>query len=168
MFQERNACEGPVARRDTCLCMLLSITPLVLLNLIEDENMEPEFTQGENKQSSMSRRHELVSSLQQLGEYESLLTPPPSISSIANQAAIKAILYLSGLSNSTGYFDSVNVCDVPINCGELSLVCSVPVVICASVTFSLRLCIQEALRPFKKYILGEFLDFFTCDAIIVH
>ncbi|XP_057549504.1 mediator of RNA polymerase II transcription subunit 33A-like isoform X2 [Amaranthus tricolor] len=114
--RERNACEGPVARRDTCLCMLLSITPLVLLNLIEDENMEPEFTQGENKQSSMSRRHELVSSLQQLGEYESLLTPPPSISSIANQAAIKAILYLSGLSNSTGYFDSVNVCDVPINC----------------------------------------------------
>ncbi|XP_057535996.1 mediator of RNA polymerase II transcription subunit 33A-like isoform X2 [Amaranthus tricolor] len=114
--RERNPCEGPIARLDTCMCMLLSITPLVLLNLIEEENMEAEFSQREDKLASTSRRHELVSSLQQLGEYAGLLTPPSPFSSIANQAAIKAIMYLSGLNINTGYFDAVSLGDVPINC----------------------------------------------------
>ncbi|XP_019106358.1 mediator of RNA polymerase II transcription subunit 33A isoform X2 [Beta vulgaris subsp. vulgaris] len=114
--RERNPCEGPVARLDTCLCMLLSITPLVLINLTEEENKESEFSRKEDKQSSRGRRHELVSSLQQLGEYEGLLTPPSSVAPIANQAAIKAMMYLSGLNISSGYLDSVSVSDVPINC----------------------------------------------------
>uniref|UniRef100_A0A803MR13 Uncharacterized protein n=1 Tax=Chenopodium quinoa TaxID=63459 RepID=A0A803MR13_CHEQI len=81
--REKNPCDGPVARLDSCLCMLLSITPL------------------------------------QLGEYEGLLTPPPSVASIANQAAITAIMYLSGLNINSGYLDSVSVSDVPINCGQV-------------------------------------------------
>ena len=80
--------------------------------------MEAEFSQREDKLASTSRRHELVSSLQQLGEYAGLLTPPSPFSSIANQAAIKAIMYLSGLNINTGYFDAVSLGDVPINCGE--------------------------------------------------
>uniref|UniRef100_A0A803MX65 Mediator of RNA polymerase II transcription subunit 33A n=1 Tax=Chenopodium quinoa TaxID=63459 RepID=A0A803MX65_CHEQI len=87
--REKNPCDGPVARLDSCMCMLLSITPLVLLNLIDED---------------------------QLGEYEGLLTPPPSVASIANQAAIKATMYLSGLNISSGYLDSVSVSDVPVNC----------------------------------------------------
>lgn len=118
LFQEKNPCEGPVARLDTCLCMLLSITPLVLVNLVDEQNMESEFSQMEDKQASKSRLHELISSLQQLGEYEGLLTPPSSVASIANQAAIKAIMYLSGLNITSGYLDSFSVSDVPINCGE--------------------------------------------------
>lgn len=114
--REKNACEGPVARLDTCLCMLLSITPLVLVNLIDEESKESGFSEREDNQASRSRRHELVSSLHQLGEYEGLLTPPSSIASIANQAAVKAIMYLSGLNVSSGYLDSVSVSDLPINC----------------------------------------------------
>lgn len=90
----------------------------MLINLTEEENKESEFSRKEDKQSSRGRRHELVSSLQQLGEYEGLLTPPSSVAPIANQAAIKAMMYLSGLNISSGYLDSVSVSDVPINCGE--------------------------------------------------
>lgn len=118
--RERNACEGPVPRLDTCLCMLLSIVPLVVVSVIEEEehavDMESELFQKEDKQVSGSLRRELVSSLQLLGEYEGLLTPPTPIASIANQAAAKAIMCLSGLNMSSGYLDSVSISDVPTNC----------------------------------------------------
>ncbi|KAL9227872.1 hypothetical protein vseg_003513 [Gypsophila vaccaria] len=118
--RERNPCEGPVARLDTCLCMLLSIMPLVVVYLIEEEeyslDKESEFNQTENNQVPGTRRCGLVSSLQQLGEYEGLLTPPSSVASLANQAAAKAIMYLSGLSVNNTYLDSVSINDVPMNC----------------------------------------------------
>ncbi|KAK9726140.1 hypothetical protein RND81_05G192800 [Saponaria officinalis] len=100
--------------------MLLSVTPLVLVNLIEEEECAPdkesEFCQTESNQVPGSRRCGLVSSLQQLGEYEGLLTPPSSIAPLANQAAAKAIMYLSGLNVSNTYLDSVSINDVPMNC----------------------------------------------------
>ncbi|XP_074274774.1 mediator of RNA polymerase II transcription subunit 33A-like [Silene latifolia] len=118
--RERNPCEGPIARLDTCLCMLLSIMPLVLGNLIEEEecalDKELEFCQTENKQVSRIRRCGLVSSLEQLGEYEGLLTPPSCVASLANQAAAKAMIYYSGINVSNTYLDSVSISDMPLNC----------------------------------------------------
>ncbi|PWA38198.1 REF4-related 1 [Artemisia annua] len=116
--RERDPIEGPMPRLDTRLSMLLSITTLVVSDLIEDEENMPQ-----NKMDSQTaqdckekRRMDLVSSLQSLGDYESLLTPPPSVIPAANQAAAKAMLFTSGISvGSSAYFDLVNMKDVAIN-----------------------------------------------------
>ncbi|GFP97862.1 mediator of RNA polymerase ii transcription subunit 33a [Phtheirospermum japonicum] len=84
--RERNPIGGPDRSLDTCLCMLLSIVTLAVVNIVEDE----EITVSLGK-----RREDLVSSLQQLDDFEELLTPPPLVSSLANQAAAKAMMFLS-------------------------------------------------------------------------
>ncbi|GAB2298750.1 hypothetical protein Dimus_032824 [Dionaea muscipula] len=121
--RERDPSEGPVPRLDTCLCMLLSITTLVVLSIIREE----ECALNENSDCSSTnqrkdnkvlgnRRSELVSSLQLLGEFEVLLTPPLSVTSVANQAAAKAIMFLSGINIGNGFLDSMNMNDMPVNC----------------------------------------------------
>lgn len=116
--RERDPIEGPRPRLDTRLSMLLCITTLVVSDLIEDEENMPQ-----NKMDSQTaqdckekRRMDLVSCLQSLGDYESLLTPPPCVIPAANQAAAKAMLVTSGISvGSSAYFDLVNMKDVAIN-----------------------------------------------------
>lgn len=117
-FQERDPIEGPMPRLDTRLSMLLSITTLVVSDLIEDDestsqnNINCQTTQY-NKEN---RRMELVSSLQSLGDYQSLLTPPQSVIPAANQAAAKALMLISGINvGSSSYFDLVNMKDIAHN-----------------------------------------------------
>jgi len=106
-------------RVDTSLSMLLSITTLVVTNLIEEEESE---LIDETQQNPANQRKEkqgklqkgLLTSLQLLGDYEGLLTPPQSVSSIANQAAAKATMFISGLTVRNGYSMSIN--DMPVNC----------------------------------------------------
>ncbi|KAI5680325.1 hypothetical protein M9H77_01552 [Catharanthus roseus] len=98
--------------------MLLSITPLAIVNIIEEEENflvgETDFTSPrKEKQLVGSRRQDLVVSLQKLTDYEGLLTPPLSVSSSANQAAARAMLFLSGLSVGSGYFDGISLNDMP-------------------------------------------------------
>ncbi|KAH0978452.1 hypothetical protein GBA52_028171 [Prunus armeniaca] len=120
--RERDPREGPVPRLDTCLCMLLSITTLAVTNIIEEEEaqlmeeIEGDRTNQRKEQAPGKRREGLIMCLQRLGDYESLLTPPQSVCSVVNQAAAKAIMYRSGLTVSNGYYESVSVNDVPINC----------------------------------------------------
>ncbi|XP_074368314.1 mediator of RNA polymerase II transcription subunit 33A-like isoform X2 [Apium graveolens] len=121
--RERDPSEGPVPRLDTCLCLLLSITPLAIVNIIEEEEIflmdEAEYcsaNQKNGKKVSAELRNDLVSSVQQLGDYEGLLTPPGSVSSVANQAATKAMMFLSGLSVGSGYLDGITLSDKPVNC----------------------------------------------------
>ncbi|RZC10245.1 Mediator of RNA polymerase II transcription subunit 33A isoform C [Glycine soja] len=118
--RERDPGEGPVPRLDTCLSMLLSITTLVVANLIEEEEGElieeaehSPANQRMDKQALGERHGELVTSLQLLGDYENLLTPPQSVIWGANQAAAKATLFVSGHS---GYLEHTNVNDLPTNC----------------------------------------------------
>lgn len=123
IFQERNPSEGPTPRLDTGLSMLLSITTLVVASLVEEEESEliDETEQSPTnplKERQGKRRKGLVTSLQLLGDYESLLTPPPPVSSVANQAAAKAIVFMSGLTVSNGYYESISMNDLPINCCE--------------------------------------------------
>lgn len=117
--RERDSSEGPVPRIDTCLCMLLSITPLAIANIIDEEETalaaddDGCFTGSEvEKQPFGRRRHDLVASLQRLVDYDGLLTPPTSASSLANQAATKAMMFLSGLSVGSGYFDGISLNDM--------------------------------------------------------
>ncbi|KAE9463899.1 hypothetical protein C3L33_04085, partial [Rhododendron williamsianum] len=110
--RERDPSEDPVPRLDTCLCMLLSVTPLVILNIIEEEetaliNEAEVRVTSQRKENHVSgrRRRDLVSSLQQLDDYESLLTPPLPVIPVANQAAAKAMMFLSGVVVGSGYLD---------------------------------------------------------------
>lgn len=97
-------------RLDTCMCMLLSITTLTVANFIEEEESElidetehSPTNQSKEKQVQGRRHKDLVTSLQILGDYEGLLTAPQSVSLIANQAAAKAIMFISGLPAGNGY-----------------------------------------------------------------
>lgn len=119
--RERDMSEGPIPRLDTCLCMLLSITPLAIVNIIEEEKIflvgEADFSNSRKEKHSVgSRCQDLVASLQQLNDYEGLLTSPVSVSSLANQAAAKAMMFLSGLSVGSGYFDGMSLNDMPSGC----------------------------------------------------
>lgn len=105
-------------RLDTRLCMLLSITTIVVSDLIEDEESTPQNNMNcqTTQNSKENRRMDLVSSLQSLGDYQSLLTPPQSVIPAANQAAVKAMMFTSGVNvSSSSYFDLVNMKDMAVN-----------------------------------------------------
>ncbi|XP_022722791.1 mediator of RNA polymerase II transcription subunit 33A isoform X2 [Durio zibethinus] len=125
--RERDPIEGPVPRLDTRLCMLLSIIILVAADLIEEEEEEEEegaFDETEygftnhwkEKNFARNRRENLVSSLQVLGDYQGLLAPPQYVVSVANQAAARAMLFVSGINVGSTYFECINMKDMPINC----------------------------------------------------
>ncbi|KAD2236682.1 hypothetical protein E3N88_41584 [Mikania micrantha] len=123
---ELEAAEGPVPRLDTCLCLLLCTTTLAIVNIIDEEentlleeNDHKHMHLGNETQALGNCRKSLVSSLQQLGDFEGLLIPPPSVTSIANQAAAKAILVVSGISVGSGYLDGVSLNDMPNICGNM-------------------------------------------------
>ncbi|KAL8158128.1 hypothetical protein AgCh_002719 [Apium graveolens] len=107
--RERDPIEVPVPHLGTRLSMLLSIVPLVLDHLIKEEEIaltaKIDCSIGK-EQSPGKRSRDLVSCLQSLGDYEALLNPPESVISAANQAAAKAMMYVSG----------INLEDTPINC----------------------------------------------------
>lgn len=110
---------------DTRLCMLLCIIPLVVANLVEEEE-EEQMPVDENGYDHTDHRkeervpgkcrHDLVSSLRVLGDYQSLLTPPQSVTSAANQAAAKAMLFISGVTVGSAYFDCLTQAEMPVDC----------------------------------------------------
>lgn len=121
--REGEAVEGPIPRLDTGLCVLLCTTTLAVVNIIDEEEnalLEEEDHKRMHQESETqvlgNCRTSLVSSLQQLGDYEGLLTPPLSVISIANQAAAKAIMFFSGISVGSGYLDGVSLNDMPATC----------------------------------------------------
>lgn len=108
---------------DTRLCILLSITTLVVADLIEEEESAPNdeteccsTNHLKEKNVTGKRRNDLRSSIQMLGNYQDLLTPPQSVVSAANQAAAKAIFFVSGISVGSAYFECIGVKDMPVNC----------------------------------------------------
>lgn len=70
--------------------MLLAIIPLSIATIMKEETDKME---GE----MVSIRGELQSSLQVLGQYFSLLSPPPATVQLANTAARKAALVVSNI-----------------------------------------------------------------------
>ncbi|KAM3358021.1 mediator of RNA polymerase II transcription subunit 33A isoform X1 [Capsicum galapagoense] len=120
--RERDPIEIPVPRLDTRLCMLFSLITLVIADLIEEEEseacdeIESSIDRRMKKQVEGTRRGEVVSCLQYLGDYQSLLTPPQAVTTAANQAAAKAMMFRSGINTSTSYFECINMKDTPTNC----------------------------------------------------
>lgn len=111
----------------------------MVADLIEEEENVPinESEWGSTnhwKEKNVKKRHNaLVSSLQLLGDYQSLLIPPQSVVSAANQAAAKAMLFVSGINVGSAYFECINMNDMPINCCKL-----LPVLIHCDGSFILR------------------------------
>lgn len=78
----------------------------MVVDLIEERNSPIDETEcdsanqlKEKKKENPGNLHkDFVSSLQMLGDFQDLLAPPQSIVSVANQAAAKAILFVSGIS----------------------------------------------------------------------
>ncbi|KAG5034792.1 hypothetical protein JHK87_009702 [Glycine soja] len=100
---------------DTRLCMLLCVIPLVG-DLIEEEEERKPVDEKDNgptdywkeKKVAGKCRDDLVLSLQVLGDYQSLLTPPQSV-----LAAAKAMLFVSGITIGSAYFDCLNMTEMP-------------------------------------------------------
>lgn len=106
--------------------MLLSITTLVVADLIEEEEStlvdESDCRSTNNwkeKKFPGKRRNDLVSSLQLLGDHQSLLSPPQSVVSAANQAAAKAMLFVSGINVGSAYSECISMKDMPVNFSKL-------------------------------------------------
>lgn len=106
----------------------MSIAILVVVNIVEDEEMafsseaeQSSISQRKNIESARKCREDLVSSLQRLDDFEGLLTPPTLVSSLANQAAAKAMMVLSGLSVGSGHLSGISLNDMPLICCEYFL-----------------------------------------------
>lgn len=107
-------------RLDPRLCMLLSVIPLVIAELIEEDESSTSHDKECGRDPPTSHHSDLISSLQILGDYQGLLTPPDSVVSAANQAAAKAMLFLSGLNIGNAYFECISVKDMPLICCKYS------------------------------------------------
>ncbi|KAJ4832513.1 hypothetical protein Tsubulata_000069 [Turnera subulata] len=114
VLQERDPVEGPIPHLESRLCILLTIVPLAIANVLEDDaksfssslpggalsgSMEAGNGHGVEKKGQTSRRLGLISSLQVLGQFSALLCPPASVISAANIAATKAAGFISNSKN---------------------------------------------------------------------
>ncbi|KAJ6790672.1 Uncharacterized protein M6B38_247475 [Iris pallida] len=113
--RDRDPIEGPLPHIDARLCMLLSVVPLAIVLIVKEEDEMPSPANGGilgNKATGSehriggniygSRRHGLVSSLQLLGQFSALLSPPPSVVVAANTAATKAATFISNIKKGRG------------------------------------------------------------------
>ncbi|MED6181148.1 hypothetical protein PIB30_016904 [Stylosanthes scabra] len=121
--RERDSIGVPVPRLHTCMCMLLSIITLVVAHIIDEEESElieeaecSPVNIRKEKPALGKCRGELVTSLQLLGDYQFLLTPPHSFLLEANQAAAKAIIFLSGNSDDCEILKYMRIDDLPTKC----------------------------------------------------
>ncbi|XP_058075235.1 mediator of RNA polymerase II transcription subunit 33A-like isoform X2 [Magnolia sinica] len=125
--RERDPLEGPIPHLDARLCALLSITPLAIVRVIEEEgempshrgggasgNLVVSYDHGIDGNGYASRRHGLISSLQVLGQFSGLLSPPPSVVIAANNAASKAASFKSSFKNGTDGFKGFGYGDTSV------------------------------------------------------
>lgn len=93
--QVRDNKEGPSTHVESRLCMLLSILPIAVGIVIEDEEkgqlQHSENVSGEDKERKVvgGRRAALETCVQVLGQFESLVAPPAVAVNAANQVAAK-------------------------------------------------------------------------------
>ncbi|XP_020540898.1 mediator of RNA polymerase II transcription subunit 33A isoform X2 [Jatropha curcas] len=130
--RERDPVEGPIPHLESRLCVLLTIVPLAIANILEDEaglsfsslqgagtsrHMETRFKNRTEVNSQNLRKQELVSSLQVLGDFSGLLCPPASVIGAANLAAAKAATFISNSNNAKNGLGDGSHADPPINAG---------------------------------------------------
>ncbi|KAK9153410.1 hypothetical protein Sjap_000890 [Stephania japonica] len=108
--RERDPLEGPIPHLDARLCMLLCITPLAILHVLKNEGemysstrvlsgLGNEAMSHEHEIDVTSRMHGLICSLQALRQFSTLLSPPASVVTAANNACTKAMSFISSSKN---------------------------------------------------------------------
>lgn len=110
MLQERDPPEGPIPHLEARLCMLLSIVPLAIVNVLRDDSEHnsstaPVLLKSEYKHDTKSNglmKLGLISSVQVLGHFSGLLCPPALVVDAANQAARKAASFIYNSMNEKG------------------------------------------------------------------
>lgn len=130
--RERDPLEGPIPHLESRLCILLTIVPLAISNVLEDEAKSFSFSlpgaassgslesgngQGVEMGGKSPRRLGLISSLQVLGQFSGLLCPPASVIDAANIAAAKAACFISNSKNAKHCLGCGNHSDTYSNAG---------------------------------------------------
>ncbi|KAI9074293.1 hypothetical protein K1719_043778 [Acacia pycnantha] len=102
--RERDPPEGPIPHLEARLSVLLSIVPLAIANVLNDEaehdsssvqdSMASKFRSEMERKSADSKKHGLILSVQILGHFPSLLCPPELVVGAANHAAMKAACFI--------------------------------------------------------------------------
>ncbi|XP_058737188.1 mediator of RNA polymerase II transcription subunit 33A-like isoform X2 [Vicia villosa] len=108
--RERDPPEGPIPHLEARLCMLLSIVPLAIGNVLRDDSehnssIAPVLLKSEYKHDTKSNglmKLGLISSVQVLGHFSGLLCPPALVVDAANQAARKAASFIYNSMNEKG------------------------------------------------------------------
>lgn len=124
LLQERDPLEGPIPHLEARLCVLLSIVPLAIARVLDDETELCSSTRqcgiksGIDGKDHASRKHGLISSLQVLGHFSGLLCPPASVVSAANGAATKAASIISDPKNLKDGIIGGSSIDTNIKSGE--------------------------------------------------
>lgn len=85
-------------------------------NALRDETQYGSSSQCLEKRVPGNCRRGLVSSLEMLGNFQGLLIPPQSTVSAANQAAAKAMFFISGIDVENAYSECILMKDMPTNC----------------------------------------------------
>ncbi|CAK7343448.1 unnamed protein product [Dovyalis caffra] len=116
--RERDPLEGPIPHLESRLCILLTIIPLAIANIMDNgarfsssspqgaatsgfiEIAEHEYRVDGKGQTS--RKNGLISSLQVLGQFSGLLCPPASVIGAASAAAVKAASFVSDSKSAKG------------------------------------------------------------------
>lgn len=124
--------EGPVPHLDARLCALLSITPLTIVRVVEEDgelssvrssggpgNVVTGYNHGMEGNEYSSRRRGLIAALQILGQFSGLLVPPASVVAAANSAAARAATFISSFKNGNDSFKGVNHGDTSVKAGDL-------------------------------------------------
>ncbi|XP_025695905.1 mediator of RNA polymerase II transcription subunit 33A isoform X1 [Arachis hypogaea] len=120
--RDRDPPEGPIPHLEARMSMLLSIVPLAIANVLNDDSEHSlssvqvplETGYGHERKSDGSRKLGLISSIQVLGHFSSLLCPPTLVVDASNQAARKAASFIYSSMNeksesATGIHANTNV-----------------------------------------------------------
>lgn len=110
------------------LCVLLSIVPLAIANVLEDEAklcqaastgyIESGYGHKMNGKAHASRKNGLISSVQVLGHFSSLLCPPASVIDAANSAARKATSFITSAKNERDIVGGGSHVDTSLRAGS--------------------------------------------------
>ncbi|XP_015897774.3 mediator of RNA polymerase II transcription subunit 33A [Ziziphus jujuba] len=113
--RERDPLEGPIPHLEARLSVLLSIVPLAISKVLEDETKlytspcktttmsgseETRYGHDVDGKPHTSRKQGLICSLQVIGQFSSLLCPPASVVGAANSAAAKAAGFILNSKNA--------------------------------------------------------------------
>ncbi|XP_021281710.1 mediator of RNA polymerase II transcription subunit 33A-like [Herrania umbratica] len=120
--RERDPLEGPIPHLEARLCILLSIVPLAIANVFEDEaklqsssSQESRYEDGMGGKGCDATKSGLISALQLLGNFSGLLCPPASITAAANAAAAKVASFI--LKNRRDGLNSGSPIETCLNAG---------------------------------------------------